>query len=150
GLAVMTCTTMREAFSRVERYQHLLTTSGRWEVREARSVVRLLWNRSGKRSLGHRLANETVLAELVAGFRRLLGDVDPLLVHFRHTSPDDAEPHESFFRCPIRWSATFDAIDLPVEILARSPRTGNPALELYFRGVLEAEAGAIDAAPPDA
>ena len=122
GLAMMTCTTAREALSRVHRYQHLLSTSGRWEIKERDGVTHVEWHRDGKRTLGHRLANETVLAELVAGCRQLLGTVDPLAVAFRHPSPADTSEHRLFFRCPLRWSAPSDEVLLPSEILSRSPR----------------------------
>jgi hypothetical protein len=124
GLAIMTCTTVREALSRVHRYQHLLSNSGRWDVKERGDVTHIAWHREGERALGHRVANETVLAELVAGFRQLLGEVSPLAIAFKHPGPADTSAHREFFGCPLRFRAESDEVLFPSVILSRSPRRG--------------------------
>jgi AraC-like DNA-binding protein len=154
GYAAMTAPSARAAFQRVARYQRLISDSGAWRIDDAGppgghpgrgARVRVAWVRPGARSLGHRLANETVLAEMVAGARQVLGDVAPVEVGFRHPAPPHWDAHRRFFAAPIAWGSTEDYLDLPAELLDRRPLAANEALEESF--LREAERRLAEEAP---
>ncbi len=77
GLVALTSASGEEALARVLRYNRLVSTAGRWSLlrEDDRAGVVMRWERAGERSLGHRGANETVLAEFVAAARAVMDDV---------------------------------------------------------------------------
>jgi Arabinose-binding domain of AraC transcription regulator, N-term len=69
GFAIMTAPTGREVFARVLRFSSIVTTSGRLRTREEGDRFVVQWERDGARTLGHRVANEAVLAEVMTALR---------------------------------------------------------------------------------
>ncbi|HYM22466.1 MAG TPA: AraC family transcriptional regulator [Vicinamibacterales bacterium] len=133
GFAVMTAPTGREVFARVLRYSAVVTTSGRLHTREegGRFVVR--WQRDGARTLGHRVANEAVLAELMTALRQTLGrDFRAEGVRFRHAAPFRTKEHTAFFGARPSWEAREDALVLSRDVLDAVPRFANLAMAAYF------------------
>jgi AraC-like DNA-binding protein len=146
GFAVMTSGLGREALLRTIRYVRLITDSGHWELAERRGEARMRWCREGERSLGHRLANEAAIAELVHGMRQVLSDgFNPTRVTFRHRAPRSLAAHERFFRCPLVFEGNDDAFSFPSSVLSRVPHAANPRLNAY----LEMQADRILGALPD-
>jgi AraC-like DNA-binding protein len=91
------------------------------------------WCREGERTLGHRLANEAAIAELVHGMRQVLSDgFAPSRVMFRHAAPRRLDAHEGFFRCPIVFDANDDGFAFPADVLSRVPHAANPRLNAYL------------------
>ena len=150
GFAAMTAPTMREAIARVVRFSRIVTTSGLWSIEESGELARLRWTREGPRTLGHRVANESVLAEMLHGVRQTLGrEIAALAVSLRHPAPSNVRAHKAHFGGRLLWEQRFDELVLPRSLLDATPQHANPALAAHFeRQALAAlqvmEAGAED------
>jgi hypothetical protein len=112
GVAVMTAPTSRIALERAARYLHLSTDSARLKLVEREDSCHVRWVRDGARDAGHALANETVLAQIVAAIRQVAGDGAATEVAFRHARPGCAEATAiaKLFGCATTWSARHDQI----------------------------------------
>ena len=139
GFAVMTAASGREASARVVRFAALVTNhGGRWETEETAQALRVRWQRSGPRSLGHRVANESVLAEFLHVARQILGaDLEALAVSFQHAAPADTRLHAEHFGVSPRWQAEADELVLPKAILTAVPSFANPALSRHFEALAQ-------------
>jgi AraC-like DNA-binding protein len=145
GFASMTSPNAEIVLERMARFGHLISDSGAWITKRSASVLELSWRRAGKRTLGHRAANECAVAEIAGGLRGGFGAAaSPLRIHFRHPAPRDTRAHEAHFGAPIEWESTREGLDLPLSFLAARPLGGgdNPALSRYFETVLERRAEA--------
>ncbi len=143
GFASMTSPNAAVVFERMARYGHLISDSGSWGMKTTPTKLELTWVRAGKRTLGHRAANECAIAEIVGGLRAGFGALAvPTRVHFRHAAPRDASAHEAHFGAKIAWGSAHDGVDLPVSLLSARPSGENPALSRYFDEVLERRAKA--------
>lgn len=143
GFASMTSPNAEIVFERMARYGHLISDSGVWHMKQTSTKLELSWVRAGKRTLGHRAANECAVAEIVGGLRAGFGaQVAPTRIHFRHSAPRDTKAHEKHFGTKVHWESARDGVDLPVAFLAARPTGENPALSRYFDDVLERRAKA--------
>jgi AraC-like DNA-binding protein len=147
GFAALTAPTVRSAIERAARYQRLISDSGAWRIgdRVLGGSVRVSWDRSGPRTLGHRLANETVIAQMVAGSRQVLGTFAPSRIAFKHAAPRRTETHRRFFAAPIEWEAEEDLLEIPVDVLDHPLRSADAALQQHF--VREADRRLAESAP---
>ena len=144
GFALMTAGSGREALARTARYVRLITDSGHWELVEGKRSARLRWCREGERTLGHRLANESAIAELVHGMRQVLGaQFSPARVTFRHRGAFDLARHRAFFACPIVFGADEDGFEFERAILDAVPPAANPALGHYLAEQVESLLGRV-------
>lgn len=133
GFAVMTALSGREALTRVTRFSRIVSTAGHWSLEEAPSVVRLRWHRPGPLTLGHRLANEANLAELVHAARQVFGGEVPLLAaSFRHAAPANTAAHRAHFRARLHWQQAADELTFSSDMLKRVPSAASPALSAHF------------------
>jgi Arabinose-binding domain of AraC transcription regulator, N-term len=103
--------------------------------RSAHAGIRLVWEREGERTLGHRVANECALAEALHVGRQILGArIAPLGVAFRHAAPASIAAHVAFFDVRPRFGASWEGLELPRELLDRVPRQANPPLAAWLEG----------------
>jgi AraC-like DNA-binding protein len=137
GFAMMTSSGASQAFDRLVRYGHLISDSGTWRASESVSGVELSWQRVGRRTLGHRAANECAIAELLGGLRQGYGKaLRPLRVCFRHAAPLSVRAHEQFFAAPITWSASKDSLVFGKQLLVMPAQAPNPAMSRFFDDLL--------------
>jgi AraC-like DNA-binding protein len=135
GFAVLTAPTGREAFARAIRYGGIVSRSGTWSMLESEDALTLRWTRVGERTLGMRVANEAVVAEMVSSTRQSLATgTRPIAVRFRHRAPRDVRAHEAYFAAPVAWECEDDALELPRALLDAVPRHANRAMSSYFEG----------------
>ena len=133
GFAVMTAQSGREAFERVLRFGSIVSTSGRWSMRDEGETFTFIWDRPGDRTLGHRVANEAVLAEVLASVRQIFGvDIRATAVRFRHPAPSSTRAHDAYFGARVTWQRDEDAVVLPASVLSASPLFANLAMASYF------------------
>jgi AraC-like DNA-binding protein len=133
GFAVLTAHDGREGIQRAVRYGRLITNASRWEHFEREDRVVIRHHRDMEPTLGVRVANESALADFVAGTRQIHGpEVTPLRVGFRHRAPRDIRAHQAFFRCPIEFEAPYDEFELPLWVYERRLQDVNPALSAFF------------------
>ncbi len=133
GFAMMTAPSLRQALGSATRYSPLLTDSGRWEVTESGHRVHVRWYRLRPLTLGHRMSNETAVAQCLVSLRQLVGrHLDPIEATFRHAAPPIRTTHAAFFRCPVRFEAPHDGLSFHRELLDDVPLGANPKLWEYL------------------
>lgn len=133
GFALMTSADGAEALERLQRHGHFITDSGQWRSKHRGAQLEIAWERAGRRTLGHRVANECALAELLVGLRGAISPrVAPLRVTFRHGRPAEVRAHDQFFACPIEWGARADCAVFSSGVLASVLRSSNVAMRSYF------------------
>ena len=132
GFALLTAPSVREAIARVMRFSAIVTTSGRWSMREEGDRVTLVWHRNGARTLGHRVANEAAVGEAARTLRQMIAADVRVQARFRHPGPPSARVHDEFFGARVRWAAEEDALELPRAVLDEKPRFANLAMADYF------------------
>jgi len=124
GVALMSCTTVREMVERSTRYSTLVFDACRNEFVERGEECVRYWhsNLPDGAPLG-RLQDEMNMALWITLARWLTGRPDLALrwVSFRHARPSDVREHEALFRCAVQFGApatalAFDArfLDLPL------------------------------------
>ena len=143
GFAVLTASSVREAISRVMRFSALVTTSGRWSMRETGDRVCLVWHRDGPRTLGHRVANEAVIAEAVRALRQMLGKDAPVHARFRHAAPRPTSSHDEFFGGRVHWGGDEDAFEFARSLLDERPAFANPAMARHFDALAAEQLAAL-------
>jgi len=146
GLAFKTAVTLEGALELAMRYLRILTDASWLEREEARdsaggdakkSIVCVLV-RPGSNSRGASLANESALAEVLHGMRRVAGlNVSPLSVTFSHKPLGAHAPFESFFGCPVRFGAARNTMAFGAESLHIPLPQGDSALAQFFAQQLE-------------
>ena len=63
---------------------------------------------------------EYFVARVVSAGRTLIGNIEPLEVHFTHTSPTDTSEHTALFRCPIHFDQAHDQAIYSYGVLAKA------------------------------
>ncbi len=139
--ALLSSTTLREAYRRACRYQRLIHEATDLTFEEGTNEGVLRHALPGGRPLPRHPAE--FLATLWVRLGRLITGEDwaPSLVCFAHDTPKDATEHERVFRAPIRFSSGINAMQIPNHILdASNPRAdANLAslLDRYADGLLK-------------
>lgn len=147
GLAWKAAPDLRGSLSRVERYARLWTSVVRYELRPDTRGGLYVIHRPGERRLGMRLSNETTLVATVALARQVSPvPVTPLDIRIKHAAPNAATSHESWFGCPVRWGAEFDAILFSPEALSRPNILGDEGISRYLLSHLDTELGDLSEA----
>lgn len=123
------------AFEETLRYLPLIASSGRWHAEAREGLVHVSWVRGGERWLGHRLANESGVAQFIACLRQIYGaGFTPTEVRFRHGAPRRVQPHRAFFQAPVAFGEAADGFSFSVASLV--PR--EPTSEARARGLVAA------------
>lgn len=148
GFAIMTAPTGHEALARAIRYSPLIADSGRWRADAGGDRITVRWLRDGDRSLGHRIANESGLAQFVGCLRQICGPAfAPAGVHFRHRAPASAAHHRAYFRCAVDFAEADDAFWFDRRVLDSAPAAVNPRLAAFVREHAEARLRSHGASP---
>jgi AraC-like DNA-binding protein len=143
GLAILSAPDADAGIDLAIRYSPLLTDTGRWEREDAGGAIEVRFVRDGERSLGHRLMNESGVAQFLACLRQLCGEgVAPRRVRFRHRAPRAIATHRAFFRAPIEFDAADDGMTLDRASLAIA-RPAHPAVAAYVRAHADARLRAV-------
>ncbi len=121
--AMLSSTTLREAFERLSRYQRLINDTSRVELAEAPGGAVLRHSLPGGLAVPRHAAEFIVAAWVRAGRLATGSDWSPSEVRFAHASPIDASEHARFFRAPVRFATGENALVVPDSIL-RLPCTG--------------------------
>jgi AraC-like DNA-binding protein len=137
GFSIMTAASGHEALARALAYQGLYCPASSWQAERLPGRVRLTWHRAGPPTLGHRAANEGVLAEFVQIGRKMFADVDLIEVSFRHRAPPDVSAHQAHFECPLIFDAPRDSVLMSDTGLDRAPANANPAMAAWFAHELD-------------
>lgn len=105
GYAVLASNTLRVAFERIHRYVRVLNEQGNFDLDESGKGLRASIS-VGQDSQNRRVRDDGQLAVLMALCRLNAGsDFQPAVVTFRHAAPEDSEPYDALFRCPVTFGA---------------------------------------------
>ncbi|MFZ5890468.1 MAG: AraC family transcriptional regulator ligand-binding domain-containing protein [Myxococcota bacterium] len=147
GLASMTAPSGYDAFERALRYLPLVVSSGVWHSERDDRRVSVRWLRGGERCLGHRLANESGVAQFVTCLRQVYGEPFQLSeVAFRHAAPSSTRAHREHFGCAVTFGHDYDGFSFSVRLLERTPRAANATLARHIQA--DAEARLLASASP--
>jgi AraC-like DNA-binding protein len=126
--ALCTSATLRDALGRVARHYGVATQRVKLSLVDRGAHTALLFERApGVAHSRHWI--EFSFAILTERARQTLGhDVSPVLVSFRHEAPARVEPHASFFRSEVRFSAPEDCLGFAREVLDERLRTAAASL----------------------
>ncbi len=132
--ALLSSSTLREAYRRACRYQRLIHEATDLTFEEETDEGVLRHTLPGGRPAPRHPAE--FLATLWVRFGRLItgGDWVPTLVCFAHDTPNDTKEHDRIFRAPIRFSSGITAMHIPNHILdASNPRADANLVSLLDR-----------------
>jgi AraC-like DNA-binding protein len=125
GFCAATAPTFRDALKTVIEHGALLTTTGRWSFRADDAFV---WSRSA--AVGHRLADEVMIAGVVSAVRELTGG-SPDRVELAHRAVR-GDQHSAVLGCEVRFGATHNAVIVRRELLDAAPRGACTELWRYL------------------
>jgi len=142
GYAVFASATLRDALQRLLRYSHLVSDAGELLLTTTRGTARLEFvlraedtvNATGAEATAPRpvpsaQALDAVMSLIVRTSRTMTDRSFSLLsMEQSRAEPLDTQPYERFFRCPVRFGATADALTFAADALDRPLATANAEL----------------------
>lgn len=146
GFLLLNCIDLEEAIEKYCRYQTVYDESFRLEFIYKDDLVIIGLIASNNLLAFDRQAIDLRLAGAYKYCRVLTGKELPLVgVHFTYKKPDDATEHNRFFNCPLRFSASQNALVFDRKVLRTPTLQPNRDLQILFeqytRNVLEKHAG---------
>lgn len=145
GLIMEASPTMGDAFAQLQRYGRLaadvehLSDGPRFELAQRAGKLFLVDRRNGPNEFPE--LTERTFASLACGPRRFLPRPHVLAVFVTHPAPGHAEEYERIFRCPVHFSAEWNALELHPQIagweVAQTPRYVFGILTRHADGLLE-------------
>lgn len=140
GLAFKSALDLLGSFKRVERYGKVVTSIANFTI-ESRGQSSFIAVRPDQdRRLGLRMTKELAVSAATALSREVHpGDFSPIEVSFSHEAPEDLSMHELHFRCPVRYSAGSDGLEISDEVLRAGNRLGDARISEFFDSHLDRE-----------
>ena len=125
GYAWLASSTLREAFERLVRYQHLISTAAEMDLMEDSDGVHLQIDPAPGIDLGDDLAF-TAIIRMVRDLT--YPDFKPVSVHMMRPEPPCAKELSNYFLCPVEYNANLDKITFTAESVDEQLSRHNPAL----------------------
>ncbi|MDB4989642.1 MAG: AraC family transcriptional regulator [Myxococcaceae bacterium] len=128
GFAVSASATLREALTRLLRYSHLVSDAGELSFSEQGGVGRLAIVTHSVDAPSFE-ARDAILSLIVRTCRLLTDSEFTLLsVEHRRAMPPEPAAYERFYRCPVSFDGSADALTFSSATLDRPLSSGNPEL----------------------
>ncbi|NUP14021.1 MAG: AraC family transcriptional regulator [Polyangiaceae bacterium] len=138
GYVMYTRGTVADGLSALCRYHDLINDSGRFRFEPGPETSIVYWEREGTRTLGHRVANEQVLAAGFAIAQQVLENGLPIRwVRFRHPAPRKSSGHDQHFGLKVSWEAAFDGVGIDSKVLSTPPLGRDEVVQGYFAEAAE-------------
>ena len=135
GYVSYSCNTLGEALLRLQRFEDLVYAVNDLKVSFEGDLVLLQWG--AELGVTGELADQTVQAALVSYIRYIIEpDFTPSYMSFINPTPSDIKPYEDFFRCPVRFEASYTTLAFPALWLAKPVAKPDPVL----RDILDRQA----------
>lgn len=135
GYVASCCSTLGEAFARLQQFENLVYSVNALHVAFENGLLCLRWG-AERGKPGH-LVDSLAIGVLVAFTRSLIEQSVPLRnVRFVNPRPLDVSPFEDFFQCSVQFDCEFTEIAFPDEILTWPLKTPDAVL----RRVLDQQA----------
>jgi AraC-like DNA-binding protein len=128
GYSWLTSSSLRVALQRLQRYSRLMADTLRIDITDidAETCVQFYWDGSSPQSSIQYYSNMALLVRLC---RLIMGlDYNPLRVEFLDSAPDDLEPFEQRFRCPLYFNCEKNLLVLDRGTLDNRLPRAHPAL----------------------
>jgi AraC-like DNA-binding protein len=130
--AMAASATLRSAYERLSRYQHLIHETSRIDHRPHGAGLAIRHVLPGGLAAPRHTA-EFLIAAWVRTGRFVTGtDWSPLEVRFAHAAPLSTREHERFFRAPLRFTTGENALVVSEPTLALPCVQAEPALAAFF------------------
>jgi len=144
GYLAMYSETLGQALLRFSRFQPLLHNLAPSLIRQQCETVVIGWGQGGHAST--QLSDDVVSAGLASFARQLTGrrDVTPTAVYTPHPTPEDPEPYEQFYGCPVFFNSPVSELHLPLVLMSLPINSQDP----HLTGLLEQQAEAMLQALP--
>lgn len=140
GLAWKTAPTLRDSFTRAERYGKVLTSVSTYELRSEDGVHFMMLHRAGDRRTGLQLSNEQTIVAVTQISREVsLENFVPVAVYFQHDCLVDSAALEEFFGCKVNYSSDRDALQVSEASLNSVNRLGDSSVANFFDTHLDKE-----------
>jgi len=131
GHLLLVCPNFGTALQRLEDYQRLIFDFIPMHRRETGEWIDMVWDISENRTTV--LVGEAGFASMVNYCRSIIkGEAQPLRIEFAHPAPDDIQPYEDFFQCPVVFGTAEPFIRLSHQLLEMPLVAPDPALELIL------------------
>ena len=144
GLAFKSAVTLLGSFRRVERFGKIVTSIANYSVVPGDGSVFMEVHRGREQRLGLHMTNELAIAAATALSREVSGaDFSPLMVSFSHDAPNDPSAFEAYFKCPVRFNAGQDGLEISDERCESPNRLGDAKTSEFFETHLEKELAAL-------
>ncbi len=140
GLAFKSAIDLRGSFLRVQRYGKVVTSIANYTVEPGSESTFMALLPDEETRLGLRMTKELAVAAATALSREVCPeDFAPVAVFFSHEKPDDLSAHEAHFRCPVRYGAERDGLEISDSLLRVGNRLGDARISEFFDTHLETE-----------
>jgi AraC-like DNA-binding protein len=129
GFAMMASSTLREALQRLVRYNHVVTDATDLRLDVSGTSARLTLLVADGHPPPAPEAIDAAMSLMVRTCRFLTARTfAPIDVEQTRPAPADPEPYTTFFGCPVRFSAPFEALTFDARVLDRPIEMSNPEL----------------------
>lgn len=137
--------TLVQALTRFSRFQRLLHNMAPSKVQVEGEDLVVWWDPA--EGMSHLLSDEVLVAGLVTLIRRHGENpqASPTLVEFPQRRPNDVQPYEDFFQCPVVFGREALVVRLPAKYMALPVSTRDP----HLMALLEQQAEMMLQALPD-
>lgn len=141
GYIAQACPRFSDVLAAVTRYNGLLSDIGDASISFAPGAVHLQWECLAGGPLFRRHVSEYILGAFVVLTRLLIPEQKSLFsaIHFRHEAPTQTRlllDYQTFFQCPVYFSAPRSAVVMPASILKIALRHG----DAFMKEMLERHA----------
>ena len=128
GYVLLSCRTLGAALLRLQQYHQLIYNANPMQIEADATHVTLLWGVDMGRPGG--LVDETAIAALVHSCRDITDKPNyaPVSVAFVNPVPDNLQPYENWFGCPVAFDQDSTRITVKLSDLYTPLRTADPAL----------------------
>jgi len=136
GYVLMSCDTLADAMSCLQRYEKLVGQLGSTQVHVGTDDVIIEWNNplAGEWS---GFISDAAIAGWVGVARSLTGiDLAPKQVYLKHEAPQNEQLFQSYFNCPVQFNAALDGVQVTLAQLTATITTRDSLL----RDIIQREA----------
>jgi AraC-like DNA-binding protein len=136
GYAWLSSSTLRSALSKLQRYSRLISQTFVAAISEAQdeSIIGFYWVED---DAGPPPEHFGTVAVMVRMCRLIAGpDFKPIRVEFRPGQPNDLEPFEAHFRCPMLFGQRLDSLVIPRALMDQPLPYAHPELSQLHENMI--------------
>ncbi len=135
GYIMTCCHTLHEAIHCQHRYQDLVGSMGSLIVSPRGDTLRMLWDTDFTPLATQ--AEEAITGWVAFGRWVTDTNLSPSHIYFSHPAPQNTQPYQQFFNCPVEFDAEFNALEINASLLGTPLK--KPDKTIKGRLILHAE-----------